>query len=478
MKYLTVLLITILFLTGCEDRGYGAQEIENVPSIVSDKDMSILDITPDTNISKSSYINIKFSSFVDLSSLTSQNITLKKKSSDTYIDLFEIDTFNNYLYIKPNSNLEESEIYILEIKSSIKDIMGNSLNADYSKELLCKSNFWKKVEAGQTHSMAESIDGDIYVWGSNSYKELFLDNNIGYSIPLGIINTKDTKEFSAGSSDSALIDKDEILVSVGKNSLQDSDTKGFFKLSVGYNHTASIKADGTLWSWGKNSSGQLGNLGILTSYEQTQEYTKSDKWTSISAGDKFTIALKEDKTMWGWGNNEYGQIGNSAYNERRKPVQEDSNATDWIFVSAGADHSCAIKSNGTLWSWGLNLSGQLGNANNTSSRVAVQEDTNSTNWVSVSTGLNHTVALKSNGELWTWGSDYYGQLGNGESNENKNSPTQIDGTWSSVSAGGDFTIAIKTDGTLWAWGYNANRELGLGNDVDDKNEPTEIGGVE
>ncbi len=472
MKYLITLLVGLVFLTACSDRGYGEQDISTVPSVISSSKMSLLSTTPAKNIAQSSYINIEFSSFIDIDSLTSTNVTLKRTDSKKSIEL-ELSAIDNHLYVKPLVSLIKTQSYTLEIDSSVKDMMGNSLSSDFSQEFLCKEKFWKKVEVGETHSMAQSIDGDLYVWGNNSYKQLLTGNDTSHSIPLPIANSQNTQSFSAGTLTSTLIQENSTMLSVGKNAFIGNENEKFIDISVGYNHSAAIKADGTLWSWGKNSDGQLGNQGIVEQDEPAQEYSQSSEWSRVSAGKEYSIALKTDNTLWGWGNNKYSQIGNAKYKERRQPTQEDTKATDWATISAGANHSVAIKIDGTLWSVGINDSGELGDASNDSNSSFTQEDTNSTDWSSVSAGFNHTAAIKANGELWLWGNNYYGQLGDGTTT-NKNRPTQITGSWMSVSCGKYFTIAIKSDGTLWAWGYNAYDQLGLGEDLDDKNIPTEV----
>jgi len=147
---------------------------------------------------------------------------------------------------------------------------------------------------------------------------------------------------------------------------------------------------------------------------------------------------------------------------------------NWSSVSCGGYHTIAIKTDGTLWAWGENGYGQLGLGDTTDRNTPTQVGTG-TNWSSVSCGYGHTIAIKTDGTLWAWGYNYYGQLGLGDTT-NRNTPTQVGtGTnWSSVSCGGWHTIAIKTDGTLWAWGYNYYGQLGLG-DTTDRNTPTQVG---
>lgn len=471
MKYLAIIGLFVFLLNGCSDRDYGEQDITKVPSALSTKQVSILSSVPKKNIAQSSYISVEFSSFMDKNSFASGEIELKNSATNTGIELV-IDVEENRLYIKPQQSLVVGESYTLTIDSKATDIMGNSIDKAYERTFTCVSKFWKEVEVGETHSMARSIDGDIYVWGSNSYKELQIKNTKSRATPLGILDSNESLLFNAGTFTSGFINQDATLRVEGSQSIQNSDSL-FTTLSIGKNHSSVIKEDGTLWSWGRNNSGQLGNQGIIHQDELTQEYTNASNWKSVSAGDNFSVAIKSDGTLWGWGKNEYGQIGNARYNEKRVPVQEDTNATDWIMVSAGTDHTVALKSDGSIWSWGYNAEGQLGNDSNNSSRVAVQE-AKKYSWRTVSAGSRHTVAIKDDGSLWAWGSNYYGQLGDNTITD-KRVPTLIDSNkWISVSCGRDFTIGIQEDGTIWAWGYNAQKQLGLGENENDKLIPTEI----
>jgi len=236
------------------------------------------------------------------------------------------------------------------------------------------------------------------------------------------------------------------------------------EISGGYRHTAAIKSDGTLWCWGKNKYGQLGDGTTTNSALPVQESSKSTNWKSVSAGDSYTMAIKDDGTLWGWGYNGGGRLGDGTGAERHEPTQEKSASTNWKSVSAGGDHTVAIKEDGTLWAWGVNSSGQLGDGTNDERREPTQEKTLSTDWVLASAGYKHTVAIKDDGTLWAWGDNDEGQLGDG-TREKKNEPTQESSAstdWRYVSAGKYHTIAIKSDGTLWAWGQNAYGQLGDG----------------
>ncbi|HEX8514627.1 MAG TPA: T9SS type A sorting domain-containing protein [Bacteroidia bacterium] len=229
---------------------------------------------------------------------------------------------------------------------------------------------------------------------------------------------------------------------------------------------------GTLWSWGFNYWGQLGD-GTTTERHSPVQIGTDNKWVNISMGQAFSFGLKSDGTLWAWGRNEYGHLGDGTVINRHSPVQVGSD-NKWISISSGTSHCLGIKSDGTLWSWGLNLSGQVGDGSTTERHNPVQIGT-ANNWTSVFGGGDRSFALKSDGTLWAWGENYWGQLGDG-TNADKTSPVQIgtDTKWTRISNGNTHTLGLKSDGTLWAWGYNITGALGDGTTTN-RNNPVQIG---
>jgi alpha-tubulin suppressor-like RCC1 family protein len=202
-----------------------------------------------------------------------------------------------------------------------------------------------------------------------------------------------------------------------------------------------------------------------------QEVTSA--WANISAGNLHTCAIKTDGTLWCWGYNEYGRLGTGDQGQRPTPTQIPG--TTWNTIDVGDQHSCATKTDGTLWCWGNNENGQLGTGD-TNSRFSPTQIPGTT-WSSVESGGYHSCATKTDNTLWCWGYNAYGQLGSGDTT-NRNSPTQIPGTNWRMIAGGYFhhTCATKSDNTLWCWGFNAYGELGTG-DTTNQNAPTQIPGT-
>ncbi|WP_460585997.1 RCC1 domain-containing protein [Hymenobacter arcticus] len=228
-----------------------------------------------------------------------------------------------------------------------------------------------------------------------------------------------------------------------------------------------VRTNGTLWAWGSNTYGQLGYVTAST-YGQTSptQVGTATTWKSVSVGTNHTLAVRTDGTLWSWGNNRYGQLGTGttlpAGDVQATPVQVGT-ATTWASVQASSESSLALRTDGTLWSWGYNLNGQLGLGTTTDQYQPTQVGT-ATTWKSMSVGTNHALAIRTDGTLWTWGSNTYGQLGTGTTNS-ANAPVQVGTatTWQRVSAGYSHSLAIRTDGSLWAWGYNYWSMLGVGN---------------
>ena len=243
-------------------------------------------------------------------------------------------------------------------------------------------------------------------------------------------------------------------------------------ISTGGQHTLAIAQDNTLWVWGSQANGQLGNNVTSGNVLNPTQISNDPNWAFVSAGELYSLAIKKDGTLWAWGRNADGQLGDGTTTQRNSPVQIGT-ATDWVGVYAGYAHSIARKSDNTLWSWGRNTSGQLGINSTAVQQTPIQVGTD-TNWQTVSVGRNHTVAIKSNGELWSWGSNIVGQLGLGN-NTNQLAPVRVGlDTWKAIEAGDYHIVAIKSNNALYSWGDNFSGQLGLG-DTTERNSPVQIG---
>lgn len=232
----------------------------------------------------------------------------------------------------------------------------------------------------------------------------------------------------------------------------------------GGSHSAAIKVDGTLWMWGLNSSGQLGDNTVTNRISPVIEITREKNWCSVVPGIAHTVAIKADGTLWTWGNNVCGALGDSSTTNRSSPGTTTGGGTNWCQASAGNCTSSAIKTDGTLWTWGFNSFGQLGESTVNPRSSPGNVTGGGSNWCYVQNGTASTIALKTDGTLWTWGCNTNSELGSGDT-VSRSSPAQIAGggtTWSQISTGGYHSLAIKSDGTLWVWGFNGNNQLGDG----------------
>lgn len=238
---------------------------------------------------------------------------------------------------------------------------------------------------------------------------------------------------------------------------------------------SAIKADGSLWMWGYNYYGRIGDGTTIPKNSPTKIGT--DTWQFVVSCTRQTLAIKTNGTLWGWGYNQFGQLGDGSNINKLTPTQIGTD-NDWRMVStSNYGYTLAIKLNGTLWAWGNNGLGQLGDGTNISKLTPIQIGTD-TNWKSVYSGTNFSMAIKTDGTLWTWGDNRYGQLGNG-SYVNKLVPTQIgtDNDWIAAQASAG-AHAIKSNGTLWAWGSNGEPGsyfLGDGTTVLFRLSPIQIG---
>ena len=425
------------------------------------------------------------------------------------------------------------------------------------------NNIWEKVSGCNIHTLGIKTDGTLWGWGYNFYGQLGLGDNITYNTPqqVGIdtnwnkIYTSKTATTVGTTGFSAAIKDDNTLYVTGRNTngqlgLGDTTARNIFTqvttagintwsmVSLGTSFMAGIKTDGTLWTWGLNTSGQLG-LGNLTQFTSPQQVGTDTNWIQVECGATFTIARKSNNTIYSTGSNTDGelargsfginqttfaQIGSSLWidiqcgydfiavlsptyyisfagynqygefgqnytvvtgNYRAPTIAPGISNNNWIstgFFPFASNNVLFIKADGTLWASGVNQNGQLGLGDTTTRTIITQVGTDIWNKVACGgnslSNISFSAGIKSNGTLWTWGNNTYGQLGLGNTTQ-YTSPQQVgvDNTWTFIACGKEieFMIGIKSNGTMWGWGRNNQGQLGLGNTTSPILNPTQVG---
>jgi alpha-tubulin suppressor-like RCC1 family protein len=223
---------------------------------------------------------------------------------------------------------------------------------------------------------------------------------------------------------------------------------------------------GAAWAWGNNSDGQLGN-GSVTRYGGVATPGQVHDLAGVIAlagGQNFSLALKSDGTVWSWGNSGWGQLGTGAYGASTLPVQV-SALTGITAIAAGRLHGLAVKSDGSVWGWGFNYYGQVGSDSKRGNVLSPLQVPGLRGVRAIAAGGDFSLALKTDGTVWAWGYDGLGELGNGTSDENQHPiPSQVQGlsavTAIAAATTGDHSLALLPDETLRAWGSNIRGQLG------------------
>ena len=375
-----------------------------------------------------------------------------------------------------NGQTESTTTTVNNAETTAEIVLGTSQsNPDYD---FSSTGEVIQVAAGNLHTAAVTKDGDLYMWGRNDDGQLGVYTNVGKNAPVLVNNSttalpaKSVKYVALGYYHSATITKDGSLYMWGENNygqLGDGSTHtdrytpikimdNVASVSLGNSYSAAITKDGSLYMWGYNDYGQLGN-GTLSSYNPNPVKIM-DNVASVSLGNSHSAAITKDGSLYMWGKNDDGQLGDGTSSLfRSKPVKIMDNVAS---VSLGGNHSAAITKDSNLYMWGKNDYGQLGDGTTDNKtrphRVA-------SNVQSVKLGYSHTTVISKDGGLYTWGYNYYGQLGNGTTT-NSNNPIKIMNDAVDCAGGGNHTIALKKDGTVYTWGRNSYGQLGNGTTTD------------
>jgi len=256
-------------------------------------------------------------------------------------------------------------------------------------------------------------------------------------------------------------------------------------VSAGGFHTCGRRSSGRLYCWGRDANGQLGN-GMPTTNRSTPGEVAGGHtdWVGVSAGDEHTCARRSTGRLYCWGDDERGSVGFSlAFADEPAPVQVAGGRTDWASVSAGGGHTCAVRATGQLFCWGRDGSGQVGDGGPAglfaSRSIPFEVSGARTDWAAVSAGNAHTCARRTTGLLFCWGADQWGQVGDGGTNTDRLAPRQVltfFTDWTNVAAGGSHTCARRSTGRLYCWGYDQWGQVGDGEPLANRAAPTEVEG--
>jgi len=305
---------------------------------------------------------------------------------------------------------------------------------------------WVGLSGARYCSFGTKTDGTLWSWGRNNRGQLGVGDTTDRSSPVQVGALTNWATLSSGS----IAGNDQFVLAV--------------------------KANGTLYAWGYNGSAQLGD-GTYTTRSSPVQLGSLTTWAECSAGAAAGYAIKTDGTIWSWGSNNNGALGlNEAPGTNHSFPTQIGALTNWLKVSAGTTFVSALKTDGTIWAWGLNSQGMLGQGNTTSYSSPVQIGALTT-WLSVSSGYSQMHGITTGGALWSWGQNNSGQLGINAAGD-RSSPVQVGAltTWASTSPGSSQSVALKTDGTAWGWGYNGQGALGTGT-LTDTSSPVQIGAL-
>ena len=329
-----------------------------------------------------------------------------------------------------------------------------------------------------------SVFGNVWAWGDNGFGELGNGTTTASPSPAVVGNLSNVVTIADGCCDDEFglaLKSDGTVWAWGANGVgelgnattvssstpvQVSGLAGVTDIAANWDHALAVKSDGTVWAWGYNGNGELGNGTTTNSTTPVQVCSPPptqiclSNVIAVAAGDSESMALKSDGTVWVWGYNGNGQlgIGTTSPSQQTTPVQVNG-LSGVLAIAAGNGDSLVLKGDGTVWGWGYNLDGRLGNGTTTSSTTPVQTSGLS-GVIAIAAGDGVSLALKSDGSVWAWGS---GSLGNGTT-AGSTIPTQVQSLSgvTAIAAGSSYSLALKSDSTVWAWGNNGSGQLGIG----------------
>lgn len=317
----------------------------------------------------------------------------------------------------------------------------------------------------------------LYTWGNSTQGEGGRGDVVSRSSPVQVGSTDDAyTSIFAGNNNMAAVRSNGTLWMWGSNTfgtlgqntagdhasspIQVGALTNWKTASVDGNHCVAIKTDGTAWTWGYDSHGQLGQNTRTVNLSSPVQLGSDTDWAYGYAGEQLiSLLVKTDGRLYSMGWRGDGQLGHNDVVSRSSPTQVGA-LTTWLSARAHAYSCAAIKTDGTAWTWGANSYGNLGHSDKVELSSPVQLGTD-TDWSDLDVGQDRMLGLKTDGTMYSWGRSQFGATGLGNLTY-RSSPVQIGSltTWSKVSSGQFFAAAIKNDGTIWSWGRNNGGQLG------------------
>jgi alpha-tubulin suppressor-like RCC1 family protein len=341
-----------------------------------------------------------------------------------------------------------------------------------------------KVIGGEWHALAIDHNGRVWSWGYNNYGQLGNNDTPNKYTPVSILGNKKTFcNITGGFGITTGIDNHNQVWSWGDNSLgQLGDNtvinqctpvliagvpKSFCKIANGLYHTTGIDNYGQVWSWGDNSSGQLGDNTVINQCTPVLIAGAPKSFCKIENGDYHSIAIDKYGQVWGWGGNGYGQLGDNSITYYSTPVAIQGSPKLFCSIHGGVGYSIGIDNSGQVWGWGRNDVGQLGDNTGDNKCTPVSIHGVKRTFCTISAGSSHSSGIDNNGQLWVWGENGNGQFGDG-STTNQCTPVSIHGvkkTFCQISNGYYHTIGLDNYGQVWGWGNNLYGELGNNSNI-------------
>lgn len=305
---------------------------------------------------------------------------------------------------------------------------------------------WVQIVSSNIHSLGIRANGTAWAWGGNIYGRLGDGTTVSKSSPVSVVGG--------------------FMDWVQVNSFSSSN--------VG------IRANGTAWAWGANSAGQLGDGTTVSKSSPVAVVGGFADWVSAGSGSLHTVGLRANGTLWAWGINTGAQLGDNTLVSKLSPVAVVGGIIDWIQLSVSSNHNLALRANGTAWAWGTSTTGALGDGTTAPKSSPVAVVGGFVDWIALTSAGNHSLGLRANGTAWSWGSNLNGQLGDGSiTTASKSSPVAVVGgfaDWTQLSAGLSHSMGIRSNGTAWAWGQGTSGQLGDASAVAKSSPVSVIGG--